>query len=73
METPMSLNDLKYYWKDQVQNILNDNTLSNKDRYYQFLNAYETYVFYGGEPYENIFEIEDIARSKTNEYNLTSE
>lgn len=43
---PMTLDELMEYWLDKAEDIVFDRSLDYKDRYYQFVDAYTTYLFY---------------------------
>lgn len=60
----MTLDELMNYWLDKAEDIVFDKSLNYKDRYYQFLDAYTTYLFY----HNAIGEFEEQAKEEAMSY-----
>lgn len=43
---PMTLDELMEYWLEKSQDIAHDESLNYKERYYKFIDAWTTYLFY---------------------------
>lgn len=43
---PMTLDELMEYWLEKSQDIAHDESLNRKERYYKFIDAWTTYLFY---------------------------
>lgn len=61
---PMTLDELMNYWLDKAEDIVFDKSLYYKDRYYQFLDAYTTYLFY----HNATGEFEEEAKEEATSY-----
>ena len=48
-----SIYELQQYWLKECDDILADSNLGSKSKFYDFRDAYETYLFYGGRGYAN--------------------
>lgn len=48
-----SVYELQQYWIEKCDDILADSSISAKSKFYDFRDAYETYLFYGGRGYAN--------------------
>lgn len=42
----MTLDELMDYWLEKSQDIAHDESLNYKERYYKFIDAWTTYLFY---------------------------
>lgn len=60
----MTLDELMNYWLDKAENIAFDRSLNYKDRYYQFVDAYTTYLFY----HNAVSEFEGQAKEEAMSY-----
>ena len=66
---PMTLDELMTYWYDKAEDIAFDESLNYKDRYYKFVDAYSTYLFYFN--VVNTNEIYEEAKGEAKEYGIT--
>lgn len=57
---PMSIEELKDYWRDKADEIASDENLDMKAKHYLFRDAYETFLFYR----EAVNKYEDEARDE---------
>ena len=48
-----SIYELREYWLEKCEDILANPDISSKSRFYDFRDAYENYLFYGGRGYAN--------------------
>lgn len=48
-----SIYELREYWLEKSEDILANPNISSKTRFYDFRDAYENYLFYGGRGYAN--------------------
>lgn len=48
-----SVYELQQYWLEKCDDILADSNISSKSKFYDFRDAYESYLFYGGRGYAN--------------------
>lgn len=48
-----SVYELQQYWIEKCDDILADSNISAKSKFYDFRDAYESYLFYGGRGYAN--------------------
>ncbi|WBF82073.1 hypothetical protein [Staphylococcus virus vB_SurM-PSU6] len=44
---------MREYWLEKCEDILANSNISSKTRFYDFRDAYENYLFYGGRGYAN--------------------
>lgn len=57
----MNLDELMNYWEEKARDIASDESLNYKERYYEFIDAYTTYLFYRNAVDEIYEEAQDVA------------
>lgn len=57
----MNLDELMNYWEEKARDIASDESLNYKERYYEFIDAYTTYLFYRNAVDEFYEEAQDVA------------
>lgn len=67
--------DQKNAWHDRCQAIIKDDELTGKTKYYNFINAYINYLFFGGEDmlFQSVSEMENLANQRAIKIGLSPE
>lgn len=64
---PMTLDELMEYWLEKSEDIALDKSLDYKERYYSFIDAYTTHLFYRNA----VNELYDEAKGEAEAWDLT--